>query len=608
MALFQGAFQMNLFFNLAISTLLLLGLKTHAIAMNESALQSLSLKDNIPSLHKAVQKNNLKDIKAICKSHPLTINDLNSEGYSALYLASSQGLADAAKIILSYDPMITQEGTLQKNPLHEAAKKGYTQIAKMLIGKMSTESINLLSGEKISALSYACYQDHSEVATLLIDAGAEVTLEREEKQWSPLHIALFHGHIETAKMICERFPKAMNLLTKKNFSTVSIALGLEDINTAKTLLEILIQNNVNKSLFSTPQAVKNLHKLLDKDPSLWKPYGEYAIKGAILKKDIEIIRILMEDTTKPGRRSFLSDETIQLAKTHNIDIYGFLQEIFNKKYGKISSHKEIFDSAKEFTSLLMAAEDQNLDKFKDLIAKGADIKSQNQQGLSLLNGAILHRGTPETIQFLIDNGAEVNPKDPQVNRPLATAIENNQIKLVEILINNGANIHYTGENGWTFLMIAVQTGNSEIADFLIKKGINVNKKTRDGACALGLAAEYGKTECIKILIDHGAEVNPKDCRVISPLFVAVVNNQKNAVETLIECGANVHQKMKNEWTLLMIAADYDHFATVKVLLEKGCDINQKSSDGQTALMIAKNKNHIDIVKLLKSHLKNQTKK
>jgi ankyrin repeat protein len=590
--------------------------------MNESPLPSLSLKKDSPSLHEAVQKNNLKDIKAICESDPLIINDLNSEGYSALYLAVKQGHPSAAALILSYDPIISQEGPLRKTALHEAARRGDNVIIAMLIKKMNIQSLNLLSGEAFSALCYACLNGHSKTAEILINAGAEVTLECEDQTWNPLNVAIFYGHIETAKIICQRFPQAINLLTEKNFSTVSIALGLEDVNKAKALLQILIQNNVNKSLFSTPQAIKSLHKFLEKDPSLWKPYGEYAIRGAILKKDIKIIEFLIKGCTKLSRRSFLSAEIIDLATAYKIDILDILKQYLMKNSFQRLHSKGILDSEKEFQSLfwetqlepiyikdfhevislVLAAESQDLDTFKALIAEGADIKKQIQ-GFTFLNWAILFTKNPKTIQFLLDHGGELNPKDPNVFPILNTAIKKKEFKLIKTLIEYGANIHYTDPNGWTFLMIAAQNGSSKIVDFLIKKGINVNKKSEKGSSALSIAAEYGNTECMKILIYNGAEINPKESRVIPPLFFAMKTDQKNAVEMLIDCGANVDQKIKNGWTFLMFAADNGQFALVRVLLEKGCDINQKSPDGQTALMMAKNKNHIDIVKALESHLK-----
>jgi serine/threonine-protein phosphatase 6 regulatory ankyrin repeat subunit B len=586
-----------------ISTLFLFGLigpKTPVLAMNEP----LSLQKEPSSLHEAIKNNNLEEIKAICEAHPLAISTSNAEGYSPLYSAVSQGLSDAVALILSYDPIISQEGPLRKTALHEAARKGDNLIVPMLIKKMNSESVNLLSGEAISALCYACYNGHSKTAEILIDAGAKIKLEFGDKEWSPLHIATFHGHRDTVEIICKRLPQAIHLLTPKNLSAISIALGLSDINKAKTLLNILIEYGSEESLFSEEKTIKNLQKFLEKDASLWTPYGEYALKEAIIKQDMQVIKILIEDAL--NRQIELDNEIVELASIYDIDMQNILSEAFAKIcYGvDISPESSNIKLAKKLLLLIMEAEKGDSDQFiKQLINQGIDINEKTNEGLGILNFAVDKIDTSSTIKFLVNHGAKVNPKDFKAIPPLFTAIMLDQMIAINSLIDCGADIHHITPHGWSYLMLAAQKGQIEIMELLIKKGINVNITTLEHFSALCFATEHGNPEYIRFLIKNGAKVNPKEFFAVPPLLVAIKKNQKEAVKTLIDCGADIEKKTSAGSTFLMIATDFGHTEMVELLLEKGADIKKKNTAGQTALSLAKEKKHKDILKILKAHLK-----
>ena len=138
----------------------------------------------------------------------------------------------------------------------------------------------------------------------------------------------------------------------------------------------------------------------------------------------------------------------------------------------------------------------------------------------------------ETVRFLLDNGADVNPQD---------------------------------DKGWTPLMNSARNSNGD-----------------------------SSLETVRLLLERGANPNIKNHVKIHALFMSAWNSNGDSsidtVKLLIEKGANVNLTAAKDWTSLMIATKHSNgissLETVKILLDKGADPNMKSDDGLTALMVA----------------------
>jgi len=77
-------------------------------------------------------------------------------------------------------------------PLMTAAYAGHAAIVQALLG--SGASINLTADDGASALHWASCNGYIDIVNILLRAGADVNMRREEDGPTPLHMALSNGH------------------------------------------------------------------------------------------------------------------------------------------------------------------------------------------------------------------------------------------------------------------------------------------------------------------------------------------------------------------------------------------------------------------------------
>ena len=109
-----------------------------------------------------------------------------------------------------------------------------------------------------------------------------------------------------------------------------------------------------------------------------------------------------------------------------------------------------------------------------LIDKGADVNSKTNELFTPLHFAMIHGCKKEIIELLIDKGADVNSKDNELFTPLSSAILNNcEKEIIELLINKGADVSLKGFRSSTALHHAIFKKRSlEIIDLIHSNGAN----------------------------------------------------------------------------------------------------------------------------------------
>ena len=84
---------------------------------------------------------------------------------------------------------------------------------------------------------------------------------------------------------------------------------------------------------------------------------------------------------------------------------------------------------------------------------------------------------------------------------LINEVRSGNLEIVQYLVENGANINAKNDSGSTALMIASYEGKFEVVEYLIEKGANVNAKNNDGLTALDCATIYFKNEISSLMRD-----------------------------------------------------------------------------------------------------------
>ncbi len=115
------------------------------------------------------------------------------------------------------------------------------------------------------------------------------------------------------------------------------------------------------------------------------------------------------------------------------------------------------------------------------------------------------------MKRLLEAEHDVNQMDAfQKSTPLMWAAKEGHIDCVEFLIQNGAQLDLKDEHGWTALHHATYGGHLEVMKRLVEAGQDVNQGGSWKRTPLMEAARKGHTDCVQYLIQNGAQLDLKD--------------------------------------------------------------------------------------------------
>ena len=209
--------------------------------------------------------------------------------------------------------------------------------------------------------------------------------------------------------------------------------------------------------------------------------------------------------------------------------------------------------------------------------------------------------------------------DTQKRTPLMIAANHLYLDGVEYLLDNGANVNSVDKQHNTTLMLALALADRKrqlnrefdivqdidvlrikIAKLLIDKGANVDIQNNDKDTALICAARNNNTEIAKLLIDKGANVNLETYDKDTALICAARNKEKNTeiAKLLIAKGANVNAKnISGGYTALMMSIYSSNDALVIILIDNEASLNVNNQLGQNALWYVTDQEHPGLTKI-----------
>ena len=225
------------------------------------------------------------------------------------------------------------------------------------------------------------------------------------------------------------------------------------------------------------------------------------------------------------------------------------------------------------------------------IDSGADINAQtllSGYGRSASNGSLLifaaKMGSYDVAKLLIASGADINAQGENGETALLETLKIGDWSIANMLLEKGADIKIHNFDGETALIIAAKNNSINLIDQLLEKGSKINAKSKSGMTALMEAAGRNCTDLAKLLINRGADVNLKDDSNRTALIMAAENNNADLAKILIEHGAYTHIKNNQGNNALDIAEDKNYPDVVKALLNTqpvrkikyGSNLNKKN--------------------------------
>jgi serine/threonine-protein phosphatase 6 regulatory ankyrin repeat subunit B len=168
------------------------------------------------------------------------------------------------------------------------------------------------------------------------------------------------------------------------------------------------------------------------------------------------------------------------------------------------------------------------------------VNERNSEGMTAL---CLVSGDPEPIdivEFLIENGADVNAKMSNNVTALVRAVQNSRTDIVELLLVNGADADATTGDGGHVFFIAATCGQKDIIKLLVAHGANVNARNHEGQTILFYDFVFNDNDFLKTILEKGIDINVRDNDGMTAVKLARNYNCDQAVKTLIAAAkANV---------------------------------------------------------------------
>ena len=425
--------------------------------------------DGATALHWASHRNDLEAAKLLIAAGA-DVNAANELGATPLWLAAINGSAATVKLLLEAGANPNVALKLGETPLMAAARSGDVRTVEQLLADgADVDARERERGQ--SALMWAVAQQHADVARMLIRNGAD--LDARTKVYHQLENTA--GNTNTSG----------NFRMARGGSTpLLFAARNGDVESAKVLLDA--GANVNDAAASGaaalvvaahsghgPLAIYLLEQRADPNAA---GAGYTALHAAVLRSQTELVNVLLDHGADPNARVE----------------HGTPGRRFSADY---SIRAQLIGA----TAFWLAAKYGEIEILRILAKRGADPHLVPESGMSALQAAMGMPGgsqenrrdrivssppdpaeeeklTLELGRFVLPLGIDVNAADVAGNTALHQAVLKNFESVVEFLVANGADVNPANERGQTPLVLA------ETPQTIL--GLNSLKGTRPEIAAL----------------------------------------------------------------------------------------------------------------------------
>ena len=433
-----------------------------------------SFLDGVSALHLA-SRDGHAEVARVLLEHGADVNAQARDGQTALHRASRIGQVEIVRMLLKHGASTSAGDADKSTPLHLASKRGDVEIIRILLEHDADVNVQSVGGW--TALHHASLGGHKEVTRFLLECDADVNAQDEEG-WTALHHSSRGGHMAVTRSLLDHGANA-NAQDLDKSTPLHLASGYGHVGNARLLLEHDADANSPDESSCTP-----LHL-------------------ASQEGHLDVVQLLLDRS-----------------------------ETLNAK------------NEDQQTPLFLASGNGRSKVVQLLLDNGADFNSQDWVERTPLHGAT-ENGHFDVMLLLLDRGAKVNEKDAHSWTPLHVASKTGNLTITLELLDRGAELEAQDDLCWTPLHLASQEGRQEVVQLLLKRGAYVDVPDADRETALHLAAYYGHLQVTRLLLDYGADVQALNKNGKAPSELASKEGYHEVAQLLRESGATQHDTPEN---------------------------------------------------------------
>jgi uncharacterized protein len=380
-----------------------------------------------------------------------------AEGTAALIAAATRNDVEMVDLLLAAgaDPKAANE--YSATPLYAAAGNADPAVALKLLKAGADPNVALFSGE--TPVMRAARQGGVATVRALLEAGADPSAKEKNGGQTALMWAISENHSAvTAELV--KHKADVNARSRTGFTALMFA-ARGDLESARILLDAGAKPNESIPdwggtaliIASTMGQTDIVEALVNKgaDPNQRDKNSFTALHSAVRDSDYG------EDMAQRAH----AVATVKVLLAHGADVNARL----NQEKPTVKGLDEL--ELQGATPLALAAEVNNLDAIKALVAGGADPTIPTEKG-----------STP----LMLAAGAATDVQRARSIEERALAVET-----ARYLVEHGVDVNAVGQFGWTALHNAAYQGLNDVIEYLASKGAKLDAKDGFGQTPLSIA-------------------------------------------------------------------------------------------------------------------------
>lgn len=461
--------------------------------------------------------------------------------------------------------------------LHNLILEGDQEAAVKLINKGNDTNKQDRSGK--TPLHTAILSKQYNIVEKLLECGANVTISDDTGD-TPLHTAIHVGSEKLVLMLIHQGKCSVEALGRNGATPLHLAAEMDNNNICKILVE-------------------NRAELSPTDADLMTPIAQAMERGAV-----KSAKYLLE--TAKQRRGSVED------LMYNVDIDGssLLHLATNSGVLGVVELSVLYGArirqprrTDKMTAFHLACEQGLMPIIEFLVSKDpaiCRITLVDYRGKTPLHFAA-GKNHIQVLEYLLENGAVVDPKDDERRTPLFMAASYGASSAVHLLMERGADVTIRDTSLRSVLHAGV--GDVKSMEALLQSPaavVLITEKDDDGFSPVHYAAKRGDIKNIKLLVSKNrASSSVLSKGLDTPIHVAARYGWTDAIEALMDNQNAKIINMQNSQgkTALHFACSEGHDYTAETLLKLGAVIERDQTD-RTPLHLAATKGALRCCKLM----------